>query len=122
MTYDASKVHYITTDTVDKILFESPITSNTYSGGGPSAPDEHDFSIAHTVGESVIVNGMFSIDGNNFYPCGVRIPGAVSGTFLLPQFLLCDMYADASNVHVSIDNGFDTPQTVYVYYTLEALL
>lgn len=121
MAYDPAKVYFITTTTVDKILYESPTTSNTYTGGGPSAPIAHSFSIAHTIGESVIVNGMFSIDGANFYPCGVQLPGAVSGTFFLPQYLLCDMYADASNVHVYIENGFDTTQTVYIYYNLEAL-
>lgn len=121
MAYDPAKVHYITSDTVDKILYESPITSNTYSGGGTVVPDSHNFSIPHTIGESVIVNGMFSINGSDFYPCGLSIPGAISGVSLFPQHLECDMYADASNVYVYIDNGFDTTQTVYIYYNLEAL-
>lgn len=121
MAYDAAKVYFTTQDTIDKILYESPITSNTYSGGGTTVPDEHNFSVAHTMGQSVIANGMFSLNGSDFYPCGLRIPGAVSGVSAQPQFVLCDMYADASNVHVYISNGFDTPQTVYIYYALEAL-
>lgn len=119
--YNPAKVHYITSDTVDKILYESPTTSNTYTGGGPSTPISHNYSEAHSLGTSVIANGMFSVNGNDFYPCGVSLPGAVSPTFLLPQYLLCDIYADAGNVYVYIDNGFDTSQTVSIYYNLEAI-
>jgi len=121
MAYDPLKVHYITTDTVDKIIYESPTTSDTYTGGGTVVPDDHNFSEAHTIGESVIVNGRFSINGTDFYPCGARITGAVSGVSSQPQYLTCDMYADASNVYVYIQNGFDTTQTVYKDYALELL-
>lgn len=120
--YDASKVYFTTQDTVDKILYESPITSNTYSGSGPiTPPDQHNFSIPHTIGSSVIVNGMFSIDAINYYPCGLRIQGGSSGVIVGDQYLICDMYADAKNVYVYIDNGYDTAKTVSIYYTLEAL-
>lgn len=121
MAYDPAKVYFTTESTVDKILYESPTTSDSYAGGGTAAPAEHSFSIAHSIGESVIANGMFSINGSDFYPCGMRIPGSVSVVSLEPQYLLCDMYADASDVHVVIDNGFDASQAVSIYYALEAL-
>lgn len=123
MAYDPAKVYYITSDTIDKILYESPTTSNTYSGGGgPASPVTHNYSEAHTIGQSVIANGMFSINGSDFYPCGSPITGSESGISVgLTQFLDCDLYADASNIYVYIRNGFDAAQTVYIYYALEAL-
>jgi hypothetical protein len=121
MTYDPAKVYFITSSTVDKILYESPVISGSYAGFDPVSPALHDFSVLHTQGESVIVNGMYSINGSDYYPCGLRIAGAPSGLVAADQYLLCDMYADASNVYVYIANGFDTTQTVYVYYTLESL-
>lgn len=120
MAYDPAKVHFTTEDTVDKIIYEAPTTNNTYSGGGAVVPDSHNFSVPHTIGQSVIVNGRFSIDGVNFYPCGTEILGAI-GVNMIPQYLDCDMYADASNVYVYIDNGFDTTKTVYIDYALELL-
>lgn len=121
MAYDPAKVYYVTSDTIDKILYESPVTSDSYSGGGTVTPDRHSFTTAHTIGTSVIVNGMFSLNGTDFYPCGLPIKGAVSGISSQQQYVLCDMFADASNVSVYIDNGFDTSQTVYIYYALESL-
>lgn len=118
---DYSKVYFLTKNTIDKILYESPVISDSYSGADPSAPAPHNFAIPHDVGKSVIVNGMFSIDGNSYYPCGLRIQGGPSSLVSGAQFLACDMYATASSVNVYIDNGFDTTQTVYVYYTLESL-
>jgi hypothetical protein len=116
---DHSKVHFITSNPVDKILYESPTTSGSYTGGGPAAPITHNFSIPHTLGVPVIANGMFSNNGSDFYPCGASIPGSpVPGNI---EFLQCDMYADANNVYVYIDNGFTTTQTVYIYYALESL-
>lgn len=122
MVYNAAKVYFTTQSTVDKILYESPVITEVCTGSGPiTPPDQHDFSIPHTLGQSVIVNGMYSIDGSNYYPCGLRIQGGASGIVTADQYLVCDMYADAGNVYIAIDNGFDTSQTVRFYYVLEAL-
>lgn len=121
MAVDYSKVYFLTSNTIDKVLYESPTISGNYSGGGTSSPAAHNFSIPHVIGQSVIATGRFSIDGSNFYPCGMSLPGAISGISAVPQFLLCDIYADASSVYTYIENAFDSTKTIYVEYTLEAL-
>lgn len=121
MAYDPTKVYFITSDTIDKILYEPPVVAHSIAGGDPITPTLDNFSVSHTIGQSVVANGMFSINNQDFYPCGLRIAGGASGLVAADQYMQCDMYADASNVHVYVANGFDTPQTVYVYYTLESL-
>jgi hypothetical protein len=121
MAVDYAKVYFLSTKSIDKILYTSPITSDTYTGADPTNPVTHSFTIAHSIPTPVVVNGMFSIDGTNFYPCGLDIEGSPSGIVNASQYLQCDMYADASNVHVYIENGFDTTQTVSIYYVLESL-
>lgn len=121
VNYDPAKVYFITESTIDEILYESPVISNSYAGGGPSAPLSYNFTVPHTFTTPVIANGMFSIDGSNYYPCGMRLEGAVSGTFFLPQYVLCDMFTTGSDVRIYTDQGFDTTQTVYMYYTLESI-
>lgn len=118
---DYAKVYFLTQNPIDKILFESETTSDTYSGGDPTNPVRHNFAISHDIGTSVIVNGMFSVDGSNFYPCGLSISQGPSSLVNADQFVDCDMYADASNVNVYITNGCDANRTVHIYYVLEAL-
>lgn len=121
VNYDPAKIYFITESTIDKILYESPIITQVVALGDPDTPTTINFTVPHTIGTPVIVNGMFSIDAVNYYPCALRVGGAYSPTFMESQFVFCDMFADGSNVTIYISNGFETQQTVSLYYVLESL-
>lgn len=120
MAYDPSKVYYVTTATIDKILDEDTF-SHTESSGIPPSPSTSTQTTGHSLGVSVWVEGQYSIDGNNYYPLGTAIYGAVDGGTSLRQSVYCYGYADATTVYFYVENGFTSNKTFDVRYALEAM-
>lgn len=117
-SYDPSKVYYITSATVDKILTEGTF-SHTEGSGTPGTPSFSTAGTPNTLGIPAWIEGQYSIDGSNYYPLGTRIDGALSGTDR--QYVYCYGYADAANLHFYVENGFTSNKTFDIRYALESL-
>jgi hypothetical protein len=106
---------------VDKIIWESPLQSRIVSSGNPVITTNDNFSVAHPKGRETIVEGIFSIDGDNFYPLGSLIHGSVDGGTGLPQTAKMIAYNDENNVYFRIKNGFTSNVNFRYYYWLESI-
>lgn len=106
---------------IDKIIWESPLQSRIVSSGNPVITTDDNFSVAHPKGRETIVEGIFSIDGDNFYPFGSLIHGSVDGGTGFPQTAKMTAYNDENNVYFRIKNGFTSNVNFRYYYWLESI-
>lgn len=123
-SYDPAKVYYITSATVDKILYETPEDqpfTYTAPAGTPVTPTFSTQSTPHNLGVSVWPEAQYSIDGDNYYPVGARIEGAYDAGTMSRQYVECYVYADMSNVYFYVENGNTADTTFSVRYALESL-
>lgn len=115
-----SKIAFSTAFGVDKILWESTLQSRSVPGSGAVNPPTTAFSVSHSLGADTIVEGIFSLDGSNFYPFGSRISGDF-GISNLPQWCEMNAYNNQNTVFFRIKNGFDSASNVRYYYWIESI-
>lgn len=106
---------------IDKIIWESSLESHASSAASTASPDDDSFTTAHTLGDNVVVTGVYSLDGVNFYPFGTEFWGAKSGVSLVPQYAYMNAYVNNTTVYFRTVNGYDTANTFRYYYWLESI-
>jgi hypothetical protein len=104
---------------IDKIIEESPRYSVAVPAGDPVVPTTVVSDVAHTAGASTVVNGMYSIDGSNFYPFGAFITGPFTGGS--NEYMYATAWNNASTVYLLFESGYTIDQTVHFYYVMESL-
>jgi hypothetical protein len=115
----ANNLKFATSFPIDKILVDDGTASYLVGSGSPTIPTSSTQTTTNPTGLLVLPNGMFSIDGSNFYPMGARIEGAVSGSNR--QWAECIMTASTSTLTFYMQNGFTTDTTFTIRYTLESI-
>src|SRR5690606_28445634 len=113
----ANELKFTTLFPIDKILVDNGSVSYAVASGSPTVPTSSTQTVDNPTSILVLPNGMFSIDGSNFYPMGARIGGAVSGGNR--QWAECYMTASASTLTFYMRNGFVAGRTFTIRYTLE---
>ena len=121
ITDNVNKLGFSTYFGIDKIVKDNGRVNIVVGAGSPPIPVSATAVEPHTIGQSVIVNARFSIDNANFYPCGVKIDGAIDGGSAQRQYAECIATSSSTVVTFYVRNGFTAGKTVYVEYLLEAL-
>lgn len=115
------KIRFATTFPIDKILKDDGTTSITVAGGSPPIPGTDTKTETNPTNMLVLFDGMFSIDGSNFYPLGIRIDGPLDGVSNQRQYAECTMTASNTTLTFYARNGFTSSKTFTIRYTLESL-
>lgn len=101
---------------IDKIIWESPLESQSIAADTTTS-----WTMPHSEGGDVIVAGVFSLDGSNFYPFGTEIFASAMGSDFGPQMIRMDAYIDATTVYFRALSLYDTSQTASYYYWIESI-
>lgn len=121
LSNNLDKIHFATLYPIDKIIVDNGYFTTDVTGGSPPIPVSDTETVAHNIGYPVACNAMFSVDGSNFYPAGVRIDGAIDGGSGQPQYAELYTTSDENNVRFYMRNGFTATKTFTVKYVLEAV-
>jgi len=119
INYD--KTHFFVPITpVDKVLFISNKLSAITPAAEPVIPKAFNDTFTHNGGSEVIVSGMFSINGLDFYPFGAYALGAVEfGNY---EFVTVDGYMSSpGNIAIRGITSFFDQKTVSIYFYLEGI-
>lgn len=116
-----SRAHFISIYPTDKVLAISDRFASTIPGGEPTIPEGFNATLTHNAGPEVVVTGVFSIDGTNYYPFGGYIEGATDGSGHT-EFITMDAYISGTgSIALFGANGFYDDQEVRFYVYLESI-
>lgn len=114
------KARFISLYPIDKITDDyTVITVEISAADFVDDPVTNSGIVAYDVGESVVASGIFSVDGNNWYPLGSAALGAPSGGGI--ESLTADVACDPTGIFVRVTNGFLTSQTFDIVVYLESV-
>lgn len=105
---------------IDKIVATDTASLSVVASDG-STTETSTLTEAHGQGSNVVVSGMYSIDGTNFYPLGALVQGSVLGGGSSIEQFWCDAACDGTNVFIRAISLFLDAKTVTVNLFYESI-
>lgn len=105
---DYTKLSFSSDKPIDKIVYESPVTSYSVGPGASSTQ-----VLTNEYGAAAFLTLAWSTDNVSFYPGGGYV--TVTNTYL------ANGWVSSSNVYIYLENNSAGTLTFYVKYTLDTI-